>query len=168
MKLADVLGISWLPYAAGAVLVLAVVGERHWHGSNEYQRGRKDLTNELAKAALTDTTAKLAKNEVSKAAQVADNKDITKDKHEELTPVVKRITESGRLRSGSGLCPKPAARPEASGPGSSDSTDPASRLVREDVDRDIKSLMIEVENHLATGRACQSFLEKNGLTPTSQ
>jgi hypothetical protein len=35
----------------------------------------------------------------------------------------------------------------------------------EDVERDLVALKLAVEEDLATGRACQAFLQKNGLVP---
>lgn len=86
-------------------------------------------------------------------------------KNEELAPVTERITAAPRLRVGAAICPPSPRASEAQSTGSSNGSDTSSGLVRQDVDGDIRALKLKVEEALATGRACQSFVRENGLVP---
>jgi prophage endopeptidase len=108
---------------------------------------------------------RIASNAAVAAKQAADNAGITKGKDDEIKGLTARVDALGRLRHGAGICGGSAAPTETAGPTGSDGTDSSGGLVREDVDRDIKALIVAVETDLATGRACQAFAEKNGLVP---
>ena len=97
------------------------------------------------------------------ANQASINTIITKVKNEELAPVRERIVVE-RVRVGAGICgPTGAADPEGAAGG--DGTDSPGRLVRPDVERDIRALKLAVEEDLTTGRACQAFVRENGIVP---
>ena len=113
------------------------------------------------KALLT----RLASNAAAATRQAATNKEITKGKDDENARLNARVGALGRLGHGAGICGGPAATTEATGASSGDSTNTSGGLVREDVARDLKSLIIAVETDVAIGRTCQAFLAKNGLIP---
>jgi hypothetical protein len=119
--------------------------------------------NERAARDLQAVVGRVRDNAVLEAKQATINLDITKAKDEELAPVVKRIYVD-RVRVGAGTC-GPAATAKAEDAAGSDGTDPAGRLVREDVERDTRALDAAVEQHLATGRACQAWGRENGFVP---
>jgi hypothetical protein len=54
---------------------------------------------------------------------------------------------------------------EATSAAGDDRPDPPSGLVSAEAERNVKQLIDDVEQDLATGRACQAFVEKNGLVP---
>lgn len=108
---------------------------------------------------------RLASNQILKAQQDAINVGITKGKEDEIEALTARLNAAGRLRVGPAICGRPAATTEAPSTASGDSADPPGGLVREDVDRDLKALILAVETDLATGRACQAFNKENRLTP---
>jgi len=98
--------------------------------------------------------------------QAAINQTITEGKDREIAALTARLNAAGRLRVGPAICgggPAPAAQtPDAGGGHGADT--PAG-LVREDVDRDFKALILAVETDLATGRACQAAAREHGLAP---
>ena len=98
------------------------------------------------------------------AQQATTNATITKAKNEEIAPVVQRIYVD-RVRVGPALCGGSAAPAQAASTGSGDGADTAGRLLSPEMDRDIKSLILETEEAAATGRACQSWVRENGLAP---
>ncbi|PHV51892.1 hypothetical protein CSQ91_12820 [Janthinobacterium sp. BJB301] len=91
------------------------------------------------------------------------NRIITKVKNEEVAPVVQRIYVD-RVRVGTGTC-GPASSADTQGAGGSNGPNPPGRLVRDDVERDTRTLTEAVEQDLATGRACQAFVRENGMAP---
>lgn len=75
------------------------------------------------------------------------------------------VATAKRVRVGTAICGQGTSSPtKASGTEGSNVANPGAGLVREDVERDIRALMINVEEALATGRACQNFLIDNGFT----
>ena len=59
----------------------------------------------------------------------------------------------------------PAAPAGGSGADGGAATDPAGGLLPDAVARDIQALILQTEEVAATGRACQSFVRGNGMTP---
>ncbi len=109
---------------------------------------------------------RVAENKADDKKSAEINKKIEGVKSEEIAAVTARVNAAPRLRPGSAVCPGPVARaPEAESVGSSNGGDSSSGMVREDVDRDLKALIIRTERAFATGRACQAFAEKNGFVP---
>lgn len=104
-------------------------------------------------------------NAERRATQAAINNAITLGKDNEITRLIARVERLGRLRVGPAICGGSAASTEATSAGGGNSADSSTRLVREDVDRDFKALIVAVETDLATGRACQAFIKDNGLVP---
>jgi len=120
----------------------------------------------VAERAAADALAILRRTEENTALaqhQGATNLKITEVKYEELAPVRERIVVE-RVRVGTAIC-GPAAAPDAESTAGGDEADPAGRLVRPDAERDIVALKLEVEEHLATARACQATLRENGMAP---
>lgn len=103
-----------------------------------------------------------------RATQAAINNAITLGKDNEITRLTARVEHLGWLRVGTAICGGSAASTEAASTASGDSADSPGRLVRDDVDRDFKALIVAVETDLATGRACQSFVKENGLQPPTK
>lgn len=158
MKLLDAL-IAGLWVASGALVIWAGATYR----DHVYQLGYDAA---VAERAAADTLAVLRRTEENAALaqhQGETNLKITEAKHEELAPVRERIVVE-RVRVGSAIC-GPAAPAEAEGAAGGDEANPAGRLVRPDVERDIVALKLEVEEHLATARACQATLRENGMAP---
>ncbi|MDK6079544.1 hypothetical protein [Massilia varians] len=147
-----------------ALLIGTWLGLRHY-GAAQFEAGRAAAIEERVRADAAAVQKRTAENATEAVRQVATNATITEKKHEELAPVRERIV-TRRVYVGSAICgdgpPGPA---EAEDAGGSDSTDSAGRLVRADVERDIKALTLLVEEALATGRACQAWGAENGFMP---
>lgn len=110
------------------------------------------------------TAKRLADNAIEKAKQDATNKTIT-EKYNEINSLRNELAASKRVRVGTAICSQGSASlTKASGTEGSNVPDTGARVVREDVERDIRALMIQVEESFATGRACQSFIRENGFT----
>lgn len=163
MQMPDVIPLSWKIGASLALCGVLWAGYEGWH-HHVYQQGRTDERTDRAAADAKAVGLRLTENIATEKKQSADNAEITKAKNEELAPVVARIASAPRLRVGTAVC-RPAPAPDAQSSSSSPVPDPEAGMVRPDVDRDIRALKIKVEEAFATGRACQAFLEKNGLVP---
>lgn len=144
------------------MLTVAVIGVR-WYGDMQYQTGRTEAAEERAAADALAILRRTEENVVLAQSQGAAYLKITEVKNEEMAPVRERIVTQ-RVYVGSAIC-GPATTTEDAGADGSNETNPARRLVREDAERDIRALKVEVEEHLATGRACQAVLRENGLAP---
>lgn len=144
------------------LLTVAVIGVR-WYGDMQYQAGRTAAVEERAAADALAVLRRTEENVVLAQSQGAAYLKITERKNEELAPVRERIVTQ-RVYVGSAIC-GPATTTEDAGAGGGDEANPARWLVREDAERDIRALKATVEEHLATGRACQAVLRENGLAP---
>jgi hypothetical protein len=164
MKIPDVIPLWWKIAAAGILCALLWGAYRLWH-HEVYQQGYDDAKTERAAADNKAISLRLTENVTLAAKQTADNATITKAKNDEIAPVIAAI-RTGGVRIGTRSC-GPAAAPVAPSTPSSPSPDPGSRLVSAANDADIKELMTQVEEALATGRACQAFVRKNGFTPAA-
>ena len=162
MKLPDVIPLSW---KIGAVIALAgallAVDTYRIHRAD--QRGFDRATTERAARDTAAVFRRVQDNAVAAAHNTDINNFLTKAKNEELAPVVQRIYVD-RVRVGTASC-GPAATTKADDAGSSNSTNPPGRLVREDVERDTRALTEAVEHDLATGRTCQAWGAANGFVP---
>jgi prophage endopeptidase len=146
------------------ITILAVLGAKYY-GARQFAAGHAAAVDERARADAAAVLERAAENTVVAAHQDANNATITEKTHEEVQPVRERIVTQ-RVYVGTAICGGgPAAPAEAESPGSSDGADPPGRLVREDVERDIRALKLAVEEDLATGRACQRVLEQEGMVP---
>jgi hypothetical protein len=163
MTLPDIVPLPW-KLGAAALAIAAATGALLAYGAHKYDQGHAAAISERAAQDLVAVVKRTADNAVTAAAQAQTNSIITKVKNEEMAPVRERIVTQ-RVYVGSAICNGPAAPTEAKGTASSDGTHPPGRLVREDVERDLVALKLAVEEDLATGRACQGFLQKNDLVP---
>lgn len=145
----------------GVALMLAAVGAAYHH--HVHQQGYDAAVADRAARDLVAVLRRTDENVSMAAAQGAININLTKAKNEELAPVRERIVTE-RVRVGTGICPA-AGTPDPEGAAGSDGTDPPGRLVRSDIERDIRALKLAVEEDLATGRACQSFVRDNDMVP---
>lgn len=105
-----------------------------------------------------------AENDREKEEQSKRNK-ANQEKHDaELSEMRNRLIAAQRVRVGTALCSqRPSAPAKTEGPQSSAPTNPGTIVVRDDIDRDIRALMIKVEEGFAAGRACQRFLVEEGF-----
>jgi prophage endopeptidase len=155
-----------LPWKIGAALVLAgaLAGAGVAYHHHVYQQGFDAAVEERAARDLAAVVNRVGENTAIGIKQDSLNKFLTKDKDEKLAPVVQRIYVD-RVRVGPAICVGPAAPAQAESAGGSDGTDTGGRLVRSDIERDLRALKVAVEKHFATGRTCQAFVTGNGLAP---
>lgn len=156
----------WLSGALilAGLLVLAALG-MHRYGLKQYGEGYDAAVQARAEDDDKAVAKRVNDNTKVAAQQAASNATITEKKHEELQPVRERIVTQ-RVYVGAAVCgERPAAPAEEEGAGSGDGPDPARRLVREDVERDLVALKLAVEEQLATARACQQVLRDEGMAP---
>jgi prophage endopeptidase len=134
-------------------------------GAQHVQRNWDAAEGARAQAVTNAVLARVAANKKEAVRQAAVNETITEAKDHEIATLTARLNAAGRLRIGPALCsgPSPTAQAETTGGGYD--ADPPVRLVREDVDRDLKSLILAVETDLATGRACQAFAKSVDTKP---
>lgn len=155
----------WARVAALVAFAVALVGFGWVKGAHHVQSEWDAANMALERAQSKAITERLASNAATARKQAADNAAITKGKDNEIVTLTARVNAAERMRHGKAICGGSTTATQAPSPGSSDSTDTSSGLVREDVDRDLRALIVAVEIDLATGRACQAFLQVNGLTP---
>lgn len=150
------------------VLVAVVIGSTlgvRWYGAEQYAAGHAKAVEEQQAASLVATVARVRENGDQLATQGKINLTITENKNAEIAPVAARIA-ADRVRVGAGTCggtSAGAANPASTGGGNE--ANPPGRLVRDDVERDTRALDLAVEEDLATGRACQAFVQLNGMAP---
>lgn len=153
-----------LPYrlAAGAALVLALfgvgyfAGYRHEHAAWAADVAKRNAAESAAILARNDENAKLA------AQQSATNAAITKAYDEELASVRSQLATAQRMRKPA-FCGGSTDAAQAQSSGSGNAPDPAGRVLPEQVERNIRALILETEEATATARACQSFIRENGM-----
>ncbi|MFS2027624.1 hypothetical protein [Massilia sp. CT11-137] len=152
---------------AAVLAVLLAVGTWfgiHHYGAERYDAGHAAAMKERAALDAVAVLKRTTENAATAAAQAHTNSIITKAKNEELAPVRERIVTQ-RVYVGSAICDGPPAPAQTADAASGDGANPPGRLVRPDVDRDIKALKLAVEEDLATGRSCQEWGKKNGFLP---
>ena len=145
-----------------ALLVVAGVGIVFAHSTGA-KEGFERATSERAARDAVAIVTRARDNAALSIKHDNINQIITTTKNEELAPVVQRIYVD-RVRVGTGTC-GPTGAANADGTSSGDGANSSGRLVREDVERDTRALTDAVEQDLATGRACQEFVRKNGMAP---
>jgi hypothetical protein len=135
------------------------------YGAERYDAGYAAAIEVRAQADAAAVLKRTRENATRAGDQAASNATITEKKHEEIQPIRERIV-TRRVYVGSALCgDRPPALAEAESARSSDEADPPGRLVRPDAERDIRALKLQVEEDLATGRACQAVLKDEGMVP---
>lgn len=167
-----VLPVSALdPYigAIKGIALLAVVACLLWTGHHFGAQGvQADWNKDKANRANAEKSAVLARaseNLEIFRRQELDNQKITKDHDDELTKVRADLSRSERMRIGSALCGRSAGSTETASSGSGNATDTAGRVLSPEMDGIFKSLILEMEQAAATGRACQAFVTSNGMAP---
>jgi prophage endopeptidase len=157
--------IPWY-WKAGAALVLGIgiTAGVKLYGAHQWQQGHDAAVSARAAQDVVAVLTRTKENAALSIKQDAINAIITKAKNEELAPVRDRIAAE-RVRVGPAICNGSSAPAKTESPAGGDSADPPGRLVRPDIERDLRALKLAVEEDLATGRACQAFLDKNGLVP---
>lgn len=146
-------------------LAASLVGYGWTKGAHHVQGEWDADTTTRATAVSQAIQKRLADNKQDAIRQAATNKTITEGKDHEIAALTARVNAAPRLRVGPALCGGPAATAQAPSPAGGNRTDSPGGLVREDLDRDIRALIVAVETDLATGRACQAFVRENGLSP---
>jgi hypothetical protein len=163
--------MSRLEQLLAGTLVLIALAVAGWfgldhYGAARYQAGYAKAVDDRAQADAKAVLVRAGENKAKAAQQATDNTTITKEKDDEIAALRARLAAAPRLRVGAAVCPdRPATAAHAEGAASSDSPNPSARVVSAAADRDFKQLIQDVEQDLATGRACQAFLQKNGLEP---
>jgi len=146
-------------------LSVALIGFGWVKGAHHVRSEWDAATVATERAQSQAITDRLASNARVADKQTAANAAITQEKNHEISILTARVNAASRLRVGPAICGGPAAPTEAPSTSSGDGPDSPGRLVREDIDRDFKALIVAVETDLATGRACQAFVIANGLAP---
>ncbi len=155
----------WARVTLLAAFAVALVGFGWVKGAHHVQADWDADTVLRERAQSKAITDRLASNARLADKQAAANRTITEGKDHEIANLTARVNAAGRVRVGPAICGGSASTTQAPSPASSDSADTSGGLVREDVDRDLKALIVAVETDLATGRACQAFIYANGLVP---
>lgn len=157
-------------FLIGTLMLIALaaagwLGLQHY-GEARFAAGRADAIAERAEVDAKAVLTRAGENKAKEAQQALDNLDITKEKDHEIADLRQRLAAAGRLHVGPSVCPdRPAAPTQAEGAAGGDGADPSAGLVSSRADEDFKQLIEAVETDLSTGRACQAFIEKNGLVP---
>ena len=152
-------------FALVVLLLGAVLGMKHY-GAERYAAGHTAAIAERAQADAAAVLKRTHENTAQAARQDETNSHITKEKDDEIADLRRRLAAAPRLRVGTSVCPgRPAATAQAQGPAGGDGADPSPGLVSSRADADFKQLIQDVEQDLATGRACQAFVRENGLVP---
>ena len=147
------------------IAVAALLGAKYY-GIRQFAAGRAAAIDERALVDAAVVFKRAADNAALAERQDESNSTITKEKSDEIDDLRRRLAAAGRLRVGSAVCPgQPASPAEAESATGGDGADPSAGLVSARADADFKQLIEAVETDLATGRACQRFLQDNGLVP---
>ena len=160
---APYLGIAKI--IAALAIVAAIFGAGHRMGAKGVQAEWDADSLKRERAENIAVAHRLTENKALADTQAENNRLITKAKDDELTKTRAAIAAAPRMRAGSAVCGGPTAPAETASASSGDGADPGGRLVRPDVDRDIRALELRVEETFSTGRACQAFVVANGLAP---
>jgi hypothetical protein len=110
---------------------------------------------------------RVTENKVEAAKQLEANLSNERTHHEELAKLRADLSTDRMLR-GPRLCgPVVAGETKASRPRERDEPDPGVGAFPSDVERDIKSLIWEMEVVASTARSCQQFVKDNGMWPAA-
>ncbi|MFJ9531267.1 hypothetical protein [Herbaspirillum sp. NPDC101396] len=140
------------------------------HGAGRIQ-GKWDLQNQRNKLA-NEAALELRReqNRAQAVEQALRSANIQKGYDDEMDKVRADLRSSERLRLGASWCDgaEPARPTEADSAGGGNETNTTGRLLPEEVDRAVKSLILEMEEVAATARAAQAFIDSNGMAPAPQ
>lgn len=155
---------GWL-YAVIACLALAAAGgayERHEGAASVQALWDADKVERAAAGAKAIANA-IAENAVLATQQAATAAAITKAHDAEIISLRARIDAAPRLRIGAGVCGGAATSADSSSTASGTGADPAGRILSDELDGDVKALILQSEMAAETGRACQAFVRVNGM-----
>lgn len=164
-------GINSRVYLGIALCIATLYG---WHTikSRYIEEGKTAVYQEWkiadAESEEKENDAMLARqkeNAETEKKQAETNALIKKGHAHEIAKIRAAIASAPKLRVGTAICGGFAGTPETESASGSDATNTGTRLVRDDIDRDIKSLELKVEEAFATCRAAQEFITANGLAP---
>lgn len=148
----------------GLVLILAFGVHERNAGAAGVQK-RWDAEKVAEKAANDLLVDKRREDNQSLAAkQKLDSSNIQRKHDEEVANARAAAARSERMRIGTAICPATGTT-EASGTSGGNGANTGTRLVPDDIDRDIRALEVRVEEAFAAGRAAQAFIRDNGLAP---
>jgi hypothetical protein len=164
------------PLAIKAVAILAlatglIFGYSAWHhhvfaqGEAATQAKWDAAEKKRAEAEKAAVLKREQENEAEREKNRENNRLLQKSYDSELARLRAAIDAAPRMRVGPSFCGSTPGQAEAGGAGGSAGADTRSRVLPEEVDRAVKSLIEETEKAAATGRACQTFIKDNGLTP---
>jgi len=145
-------------------LSLACVGFGFMQGISHETAKRDKEELERQTAAVSAINKRLADNQETIRNQREINKTLTEKKDAELTKV-RADLNAERLRRGQAICSGSSTQTATSGTSGSNGADTGSGVFREDVERDLKSLILKMEAVAATARTCQDFVVENKLAP---
>lgn len=154
----------------GVAIILALIGA-WWAVSNHYTEvGKAEVQAKWdkdkaarAKAEELAIADRNAENAREKDRQSRVNQTIT-EQYNEINTLRNELATSKRVRVGTAICSqRPAAGTKTESASGGNAADSGTRVVREDIERDIRALMIRVEEGFAAGRACQTFIKENGF-----
>jgi hypothetical protein len=149
--------LNWIK-AAIVIALLAGLATLIWRaGANSVQVDWNKANADRANAEKAAVLARVSENLEIFRRQELDNQKITKAHDDELTKIRADLSRSERMRIASALCGGPTGTAQAASAGGSDGADPAGRVLSAEMDGAVKSLILEMEQVAATGRACQSF-----------
>jgi hypothetical protein len=161
-------GLTSLParIITGIVIAAALIASSAHYRQHVYQQGHDAAVAERVAVDAVAVLRRTQDNAELATQQTQINTTIAQEKDNEIIALRARLAAAPRLRVGTAVCPdRSAGSAQAESPTGSDSADSSGRLVSAPADRDFKQLIKDVEQDLATGRACQAFLVKNGLVP---
>ncbi|MFJ3045327.1 hypothetical protein ACIPEN_05820 [Herbaspirillum chlorophenolicum] len=148
------------------LLLLALCLGCEMHGAGRIQKKWDTQVKQQATATEAALELRREQNRAIGAEQALASAKNQKAHDDEIAKVRADLRNSERLRLGAAWCD--GATPGSAEAGSasiSNGADTGGRLVREDLDRDLKALMDKVETALGAGRSAQKFIRDNGMAP---
>jgi prophage endopeptidase len=140
----------------GLVVGLLLTALWHWDRTNQnyagFVAGKAVVQGEWDAEKLKQSEAARE----SELERVKISNDVQRKHDDEINKLRADLSRSERLRVGTAICG--TSTTSESNPASSDTTGAGGRLLSEEMDRDIKSLILETEQIAATARACQAVL----------
>ncbi|HJV82291.1 hypothetical protein [Noviherbaspirillum sp.] len=132
-----------------------------WRLNAEWKRQDAERQADEKAAVLKRTQ----ENEVEREKNRENNRLLQKSYESEIARLHAAIAAAPRLRVGPAFCGGTPGQAETGSASGGNGADPGSRVLPEEVDRAVKSLIEETEKTAATGRACQKFVNDNGMAP---
>lgn len=155
--------------AAGIALAALAAGYAAWH-HHVFAAGQADVQTKWDAAERKRADAEKAavlkrekENEAEREKNRENNRLIQQAHDAQIDRLRAAIDSTPRLRVGASFCGGSAGQAQASSAGSGDGADTGGRILSDEVDRAVKTLIEETERVAATGRACQAFVRENGM-----